>query len=220
MDANRNNSKKMFEAVINAVRSSEPDRMDMENRAARVWSRIGQEFQEREKTSDPNFSSVPKFTSCNDYRVLIPDYIAGRLSSAQTLLFTDHTHECVACRNALNVARGEAPPARPIARNAGRYFNRTAVVLAVAASLIVGLALQQTGYLNFLLPVLKVNAIARTIDGHLYRIAGLNMAALRTLLTERSGSRTRPTSVPSVGSKRTMALAPKSVSHTLSLSST
>src|SRR5262245_48566632 len=175
MDANRNNSKKMLEEAINAVRSSEPDRMDMENRAARVWSRIGQEFQEREKTSDPNFSSVPKFTSCNDYRVLIPDYIAGRLSSAQTLLFTDHTHECVACRNALNIARGEAPPARPTARNAGRRFNRTAVVFAIAASLIAGFALQQAGYLNFLLPVVKVNAMARTIDGHLYRIAGLNM---------------------------------------------
>jgi FecR protein/Protein of unknown function (DUF3352) len=175
MDANRNNSKKMFEAVINAVRSSEPDRMDMENRAARVWSRIGQEFQEREKNSDPNFSSVPKFTSCNDYRILIPDYIAGRLSSARALLFTDHTHECVACRNALNIARGEAPTARPTARNTGRRFNRTAVVFAIAASLIVGLALQQAGYLNFLLPVVKVNAMARTIDGHLYRIAGLNM---------------------------------------------
>src|SRR5262249_18055206 len=73
MDANRNNSKKMLEAAIDAVRSSEPDRMDMENRAARVWSRIGQEFQEREKTNDPNFSSVPKFTSCSDYRALIPD---------------------------------------------------------------------------------------------------------------------------------------------------
>ena len=175
MDANRKNSKKMLEVAINAVRSSEPEPTDMENCAARVWSRIGQEFQEREKTSDPNFSSVPKFTSCNDYRVLIPDYIAGRLSSAQTLLFTDHTHECVACRNALNIARGEAPPARPMARNAGRRFNRAAVVFAIAASLIVGLALQQAGYLNFLLPVVKVNAMARTIDGHLYRIAGLNM---------------------------------------------
>jgi hypothetical protein len=175
MDVNRNNSKKMLEAAINAVRSSEPERTDMENRAARVWSRIGQEFQEREKTSDPNFSSVPKFTSCNDYRVLIPDYIVGRLSPAQTLLFTDHTHECVACRNALNIARGEAPPARPMARNAGRRFNRAAVVFAIAASLIVGVALLQAGYLNFLMPVVKVNAMARTIDGHLYRIAGLNM---------------------------------------------
>jgi hypothetical protein len=175
MDANRDNSKKMLEAAINAVRSSEPEPTDMENCAVRVWSRIGQEFQEREKTSDPNVSSVPKFTSCNDYRVLIPDYIAGRLSSAQTLLFTDHTHECVACRNALNIARGEAPLARPMARNTGRRFNRAAVVFAIAASLIVGLALQQAGYLNFLLPVVKVNAMARTIDGHLYRIAGLNM---------------------------------------------
>jgi len=178
MDANRKNSKQMLEAAIDAVRGSEPDRTDMENRAARVWSRIGQELQEQfhdgGTTHDPNFASVPKFTSCNDYRALIPDYIAGRLSSARSLLFTDHTHECVACRNALNAARGETPPARPL-RYVKRHFNRTAVVFAIAASLIAGFGLQRAGYLNFLLPVVKVNATARTIDGHLYRIVGLNM---------------------------------------------
>src|SRR5262249_20591586 len=35
---------------------------------------------------------------------------------------------------------------------------------------------ERAGYLNFLLPVVKVNAMARTIDGHLYRIAGLNVS--------------------------------------------
>src|SRR6185369_11895416 len=45
----------------------------------------------------------------------------------------------------------------------------------IAAMLIAGVALERTGYLNFLLPVMQVNAMARTIDGKLYRIGGLNM---------------------------------------------
>ena len=49
MDANRKNSKETLEAVIDAVRRLEPDRADMENAAARVWARIGQEFQDGEK---------------------------------------------------------------------------------------------------------------------------------------------------------------------------
>ena len=46
------------------------------------------------------------------------------------------------------------------------HFSRTVAILATVAVLI--------ATLNFLLPVVKVNAMARTIDGRLYRIAGLN----------------------------------------------
>src|SRR6185503_8769988 len=42
-----------------------------------------------------------------------------------------------------------------------------------AAALIIAVVLGQQGYLNFLLPVVEVNAMARTIDGRLYRISGL-----------------------------------------------
>ena len=166
MDANRKNSKETLEAVIDAVRRLEPDRADMENAAARVWARIGQEFQDGEKIGDRNFSSVLKLENCDDYRALISDYIAGRLSSARSLLFKDHTHECVACRNALNAARGATPVSRPAIRQMEWHFSRTVAILATVAVLI--------ATLNFLLPVVKVNAMARTIDGRLYRIAGLN----------------------------------------------
>src|SRR5262249_16121155 len=151
----RNNSKKMLQAAIDAVRSSEPDRIDMEDRAARVWSRIGEEFQDEGTTKNRNFSSISELTSYDDYLVLIPDYIVGRFSSARSLSFPTHTHECVACRNPLNAARGALPPARPATRNAGRRFNKTAAAFAIAASLIAGVVLQRAGYLNFLLPVVK-----------------------------------------------------------------
>jgi hypothetical protein len=177
MDANRKNSKKMLEAAVDIVRSSEPDRADMENGAARVWARIGQELQgctsELPEVQESGGLSL-KLKDCDDYRALIPDYISGRLPSARTLLFKDHTHECVACRNALNAARGTTPAPRPEVSRAKRRFKQTFAVLAAAAVLTAGIALQQAGYLNFLLPVVKVNAMARTIDGQLYRIAGLN----------------------------------------------
>ena len=174
METNRTNSKETLEAAIDAMRSSEPNREDMENAAARVWARIGQEFRDGEKIEGPNFSSVPKFRNCDDYRALIPDYLAGHLPPARALLFKDHTHECVACRNALSAARGTSPASRPASRRVERRFSRTAAVLTTAAVLVAGIVLQQAGYLNFLLPVVQVNATARTIDGHLYRIAGLN----------------------------------------------
>jgi len=158
-----NNPKKMLEAAIDAARSAEPDRIEMEDRAARVWSRIAQ-------SPAP---SADYLRGCDDYRALIPDYIAGRLPNARALLFKDHTHECVACRNALNAARGIVQ--RPTVIRAERRFNRTAALLATAAALIIGVVLQQAGYLNFLLPVVKVSALARTIDGRLYRIADLSM---------------------------------------------
>ncbi len=44
MDANHKNPKEALDAAIGAARTAEPDRMDMENRAARVWARIGNEL--------------------------------------------------------------------------------------------------------------------------------------------------------------------------------
>src|SRR5262245_45390439 len=162
----------MLDRAIDAVRTFEPDRTEMENRAARVWARIGEELSQQGSIS-PSPVAVDYLRGCDDYRALIPDYIAGRLPNARALLFKDHTHECVACRNALNAARGI--PQRPMVVRAERRFNRSRALLAAAAALIIGVVLEQAGYLNFLLPVVKVSAMARTIDGRLYRIADLTM---------------------------------------------
>jgi hypothetical protein len=173
MDTNRNNPQKTLAAAIDAVRTSQPGRTEIENGAARVWARIREESFGQTSERGLPFSPVEQLRNCDDYRTLIPGYIAGRLPSARALLFKDHTHECVACRNALNAARGAGP--RPSVMRVERRFDRTAGVFAAAAALIIGIALQQAGYLNFLLPVVAVKAMAHTIDGRLYQIAGLNM---------------------------------------------
>jgi hypothetical protein len=171
MNANRKSPKKMLGEAIHAVRNSEPDRTEMENRAARVWTGI---VEIEGRTSEFGGAAVPS-GFCDDFRALIPDYLAGSLSSARALLFVDHTHECVGCRNVLNVARGVRRQPLPAATRAKRGFNRTAAILAIAASLIVVIALERGGYLSFLMPVVQVNGIAQTIDGRLYRIVGLDM---------------------------------------------
>src|SRR5262245_16986843 len=169
MDDKRINPKTALDAAIDTVRTTEPDRTEMEDRAARVWARIGQELSPESATT----SNVEQIRSCGDYRALIPDYIAGRLSPARALLFTDHIHECVACRKALAAARGAE--SRPVRAKVKQHPYRPVAIFATAAALVAGIALQQAGYLNFLLPVVKVNAMARTIDGRLYNVTGVNM---------------------------------------------
>src|SRR5262245_36957390 len=99
MDSDRHHSKLVLQAAIDTVRNSEPDAKEMEDASARVWTRIG-----RELTPSPTPPSLKgeALRSCDDFLALIPDFVTGRLSSARVLLFTDHTHECVACRNVLN----------------------------------------------------------------------------------------------------------------------
>lgn len=172
MDDNRKNSKKMLEAAVAFTRELEPDRNEMENGAARVWARISQVSEE---------STAPgEIRGCSDYRAMIPEYLMGRLSSARALLFKDHTYECVACRNALDAARFQerrgARASRPMSRE--RRWGRIAAVAAAAVVLALGVAFQQS-YLNFLLPVVKVNAVARTIEGRLYRLSGADMSAVK-----------------------------------------
>src|SRR5689334_21092637 len=170
MEAKDKNPKVMLDRAIDVMRTSEPDQTGMQNRAARVWARIGEELS-RDSSIAPSPSAVEQLRSCDDYRALIPDYIAGRLPAARALLFKDHTHECVACRNALNAAcAGETGGHRPPLQRR-RQFKPVPVFAGIPAVLVVGIVLLQTGYLNFLLPVVRVNAMARSIDGKLHRVA-------------------------------------------------
>ena len=77
--------------------------------------------------------------SCADFQALMPDYRAGRLSEARALLLKDHTHECVACRKAMEGAKVVAFQApRPV--TAAPWFR-----WAMAAGMAVGAVLAGWG---------------------------------------------------------------------------
>jgi hypothetical protein len=188
MDAKHKHSKQTLDAAIEMMRAAKPDRDQIETGAARVWAGIA-EFQEGRGIEGQHLSSGLKhIESCQDYRALIPEYLGGRLSPARALLLTDHTHECVACRNALNQARGAGRRTSPAAVRRGGWRP---VALTAAAALIVAVVLGQSGYLNFLLPVHEVHAMARSIDGQLYKVAGLNMNAVTAGEVLKSGEPVR-----------------------------
>src|SRR5437868_4349969 len=96
-----------LEAAIGEIREAQVDPAVLDAAAARVWSGVV-------KAAEPR--AVERIRSCADFQALMPEYRAGRLPEARALLLEDHTHECVACRKALE------------------NFGKPAVVAAIASA--------------------------------------------------------------------------------------
>src|SRR5580704_19603667 len=115
----------LLEQAIAEIRDEPIDPAVMEAAAHRVAARLEQHAPLR---------------GCADFQALIPEYRAGTLSAARALLLKDHTHECVACRKALEAASGKVT-AMPV-RHARRAWSdmpgfrwAIAAVLLLAAGL-------------------------------------------------------------------------------------
>ena len=76
----------LLEQAIAEIRDEPIDPAVIEAAAGRVQQRLAQHN---------------TLHTCADFQALIPDYRAGKLSPARALLLQDHTHECVACYQAL-----------------------------------------------------------------------------------------------------------------------
>jgi ferric-dicitrate binding protein FerR (iron transport regulator) len=152
-----------LDSLLSSVRAEEPDAATIDAAAERVWARIQGQQPEA-------------IRGCADYQALIPDYLAERLSPARSLLFTDHTHECVACRKALDAARSPKVVAMPAARP--KVVVMPWYRWAVAAALLAGVgftarwAWQQ-------LPAAGEPAIAQTVDGTLYRLTAARFTPIQ-----------------------------------------
>ncbi|MEJ7848214.1 MAG: FecR domain-containing protein [Pyrinomonadaceae bacterium] len=118
--------KKDLDAIIDettsGIRSEQIDSSIISQSATRVWARVTQQAADKELTSASHLVAVKnignintmnnnteQIRGCSDVEALIPAYIDGKLSTARTLLFEDHTHECIPCRRALNAGRPDAP---------------------------------------------------------------------------------------------------------------
>src|SRR5262249_19662616 len=81
-----------LEEAAAGMREQEVDPEVVAAAAARVWDRL------EEANRGATLAPAEHIRTCADFQALIPEFRAGRLSEARSLLLQDHLHECVACR--------------------------------------------------------------------------------------------------------------------------
>jgi FecR-like protein/putative zinc finger protein len=162
--------KPLLDRVLHAVRSMEIRPEEAEQAAARVLSKLTEEYNK----VVPHPAVIKRITSCEDFRSLIPAYLSGSLTSAKAMLFEDHTRECVACRKATEAAR--TPHSLPGANVAARTRERKrayrqAARWAVAAILLLIAGLTQRNAIQDFLWPIDVHAVAQAVDGNLFMVS-------------------------------------------------
>jgi hypothetical protein len=159
-----------LERAVAEIREEAIDSAAMEAAAARVWTRLAAAGRPAEHIRD-----------CAGFQALFPEYRAGSLSEARTLLVKDHLHACVACRRVYEGKVIEIPIPRTVRRRAAipaRWAVAAAVVAAAGVS--VWIAVDRLGGG-------ATRPIIESVNGNLYEItdAGiLPVAAGQDLLDD------------------------------------
>ncbi|GAB4119078.1 MAG: hypothetical protein Kow001_18620 [Acidobacteriota bacterium] len=125
---------KRLDEAIEATRSEKLEPAEV----AEIADRVGRVLGVGAGASGP-------LRTCDDFQALVPEFLAGTLSEARTLLFEAHTRECLPCRRALTAARTRSvatpvPPAR--VRRPWMQWGAIAAGLVLAALLFQYLASQ------------------------------------------------------------------------------
>ena len=157
------------------IRSERVDQAVVEGAAERVWAKLSNE----PATASAPAAHVEHIRNCDDFQTLIPEYLSGSLSPARSLLFEDHTHECIPCRKALKEARyGVA--AVPAAPGASKTSTRRSVPRwAIAAAVIIGIgALSLTYERFFYAGGGAFNMVVQAMDGQAYLVTDANTQGL------------------------------------------
>ena len=158
-----------LEDIIEEIRAEDPSEEAVRSAAKRVFRHV----------FDAAYipGQVERIRGCPDFRALIPSYLSGSLTGARGALVEDHLTECVECRNALREERNRAAEGRTEfgGRQEAHPRRRYSVLpLALAASLVVGLALGITGAFHGLLPGQQtVRATVVSVQGTLYRVSAV-----------------------------------------------
>jgi hypothetical protein len=115
----------------------------------RVWQRIASETGEND---------LP-LRGCEDFRTLIPAFVAGSLPRARALLVEDHVGECVMCRRALMEARGHV--VHSVDTRMATRVRRVPTWLRIAAAVIVVVGLGVVGVRALGTLLIEKNLVAR-----------------------------------------------------------
>ncbi|HUI81208.1 MAG TPA: FecR domain-containing protein [Bryobacteraceae bacterium] len=164
MNSDNPNMDPALEQAVSEIRGEEIPAAVVEDAARRVWARL---------------SHAPeRLRTCADFQALLPDFRAGRLPEARSLLVQDHLRECVACRN---VAEGKVVPIpvrKPARANHPMRWAVAAGVMAVGG-LVVWFSITQFGRGSG-------RAIVQSVNGTLYEVspAGLRVMAAGEVLRD------------------------------------
>ena len=161
-----------LERMFEAVRAHTPPTSEMSEAAKRVGASL------------PGSASAAGTQAFDSYEAMIPDYLAGRLSEAQVLLFEEETRRSIPLRRALQSARTDhtatdresvSQPGRELQR--GRRLPwRWVAGVSVAAS--VGLLF--TLIVLPRMPAADQSRLARveTVDGKLFHVTDTGLSAI------------------------------------------
>jgi hypothetical protein len=139
MKHNKQNLDAIIDHAAREIRDEQIDESIINQSATRVWARIGQQTADENSLSANSYlgdfnkmhtnNNVEHIGGCADFQSLIPAYLDGKLSTARTLLFKDHTNECIPCRRALKFQSADQTPktatagARQPARQQRAFMN-------------------------------------------------------------------------------------------------
>ncbi|MFY9558230.1 MAG: FecR domain-containing protein, partial [Blastocatellia bacterium] len=132
-------------------------------------------------TASAPAAHVDHIRGCDDFQTLISEYLNGTLSPARSLLFEDHTHECIPCRRALKEARYgvAAGPAIPAASKMSPA-TRKMVRWAIAATIIIGVgAVSLISYERFFRAADAFRMVVHAMDGQAYLVSDANTETIK-----------------------------------------
>ncbi|MEP6850112.1 MAG: FecR domain-containing protein [Acidobacteriota bacterium] len=165
MKHNKHELDAMIDDVTRDIRDEQIDPSLISQSATRVWTRVSQ--QAAEDPSSLNLYSeglntmntdnnAEQIRGCDDFQLLIPAYLEGKLSTARTLLLEDHSNECIPCRQELKAQRAYAAsktttfvPRQHVGRTArqplsvpvNRWLTSRVTRWSIAAALVISLGI-------------------------------------------------------------------------------
>jgi FecR-like protein/putative zinc finger protein/uncharacterized protein DUF3352 len=169
-----------FDRLLSAIRDEEVSEKIVSQARDRVWNSIAGDAH----------SDLHSLRTCDDFRELIPSYLARQLNPARTLLFEDHVHACVACRHELDRKKnGERQPVWELEtkRPSWSAWRWTLAAAGVAAIVVAALAVSD-GIFPGQHPV---RAAVQTVDGSIYAVDGDNMHVIPAGYQIRNGDEIR-----------------------------
>ena len=134
MKHNKRDLDAIIDAAAREIRDEQIDESIINQSATSVWARVSGQLADENSLFADSYSgdlntmktnnTAEHIDGCADFQSLIPAYLDGKLSTGRTLLFKDHTNECIPCRRALKAQRadtvtatiGDRQPARQLGR--------------------------------------------------------------------------------------------------------